>query len=298
MAKRTTIDQILEWKERRGRSSFGGELLYKVDALARTWEQIDSDMGVADFIPIRLATIIEVYVRETVREVVNSSHVYLDRAEPFLKNAKLDFLLAKHLHGRRVTMGDIVAHSISVTDLDHVISTYETLLPGYRNTLPTVHERWIEDRDQPQKEPILQDVEGVLASVKRLFEIRHVVTHEMPRNQPYSSEEIPEFLTSSRGFLSATDWFLTGELRGDVPKTQSAMNILAGEDLKQETMAMGQLLAEIQEKREADIELLAASQDAWTNYAKADADLHASLVQGCLVRRFLAGFWIPFGADV
>src|SRR5271157_2506975 len=126
MAKRTTIDQILEWKERRGRSSFSGELLYKVDDLALTWEQIDSDREVADFIPIRLATIIEVYVRETVREVVDTSQIYLDRAEPLLKNAKLDFLVAKHLHGQRITMGDVVAHSLSVTDLEHVISIHET----------------------------------------------------------------------------------------------------------------------------------------------------------------------------
>jgi uncharacterized protein YecT (DUF1311 family) len=280
MAKRTTIDQILEWKERRGRSSFGGELLYKVDYLALTWEQIDSDRGVADFIPIRLATIIEVYVRETVREVVDTSQIYLDRAEPLLKNAKLDFLVAKHLHGQRITMGDIVAHSLSVTDLEHVISIYETLLPGYRSALPTVHERWIEDRDQHQRHPILEDVERVLASVKRIFEVRHIVTHEMPREQPYLRDEIPEFLKSSRDFLSVTDWFLTGELKGDVPRTQSTMNISAGESLEQETKAMKQLLAEIQLKGEADTELLRTSQDAWVYYANAEADLHASLVAG------------------
>lgn len=280
MAKQPTIDKILEWKARRGRSSFSGELLSKVDELAHAWEKIDPDEGFADFVPVRLCTIVEVYVRETVREVVDSSPTYLDRAEPLLKNAKFDFLIAKQLHGRRVTMGDIVAHSISASDLEHIISIYETLLPGYRSGLATVYARWIENRDQGQTEPIIEDVEQVLACIRRLFHVRHIVTHEIPCSAPYSTEDIPDFLASAGKFLSATDWFLTGELRGDVPQTQSSMNMLAGEELGSETAAMEQLLVEIQERGDADIGLLKTSQDAWADYAKADADLHASLVGG------------------
>jgi uncharacterized protein YecT (DUF1311 family) len=280
MAKQPTIDQILEWKERRGRSRYGGELLWKVEDLARTWEKISADVEMADFIPVRLCTIIEVYVRETVREVVDSSATYLDRAEPLFKNAKFDFLIAKQLHGQRVTMGDIVAHSVSVSDLEHIFSVYETLFPGYRSALPTVQERWIEDSDQAQRVPILEDVEQVLASVKRLFRVRHIVTHEMPSSAPYSTEDIPVFLASARKFLSATDGFLTGELRGKVPQTQASMNMLAYEQFNSETAAMEQLLVEIRERGDADINLLKTSQDAWANYAKADADLRASLVGG------------------
>ena len=238
MPKQPTIAKILEWKERRGRSRFSGELLSKVDDLAHTWEEVAADERLADFIPVRLCTIIEVYVRETVREVVNSSPTYLDRAEPLLKNAKFDFLIAKQLHGQRVTMGDIVAHSVSVSDLEHIISIYETLLPGYRSALPTVNERWIEDRDQGQSDPILEDVEQVFACIQRLFQVRHIVTHEMPLSAPYSAKDIPDFLASAGKFLSATDWFLTGELRGEVPQTQASMNMLADEELNSETAAM------------------------------------------------------------
>jgi uncharacterized protein YecT (DUF1311 family) len=277
MARRAHIDEILEWKERRGRSRLGGEILHKIDDLAHSWRRIDSDdKGFNDFVPMRLVTIIEVYLRETIREVVDASQVYLDRAEPLLKSAKLDFLAAKHLHGQRLTMGDIVAHSVTVTDLDHVISIYETLLPGYRVALPTVHERWIEERDQQPKHPILYDVDRVLATVRRIFEIRHIVTHEMPHKPPYLPEEITGFLDSSRDFLLATDWFLTGQLRGDVPKTQITMNISAGEALDQETKSMEQLLNQFQSKAEDDLELLRTSQNAWERYANAEADLLAS----------------------
>lgn len=284
MAKHTTIDQILEWKQRRGRSSYGGDLLYQVDELARKWEQINANEEFADFIPVRLCTIIEVYVRETVREVVDASPSFLDRAEPLLKNAKLDFLIAKHLHGQRVTMGDIIAHAVSVNDLEQIIFIYETIMPGYRGALSAVHERWIEDRDNGQKNPILADVEQVLATIKRLFQVRHILTHEMPRHPPYSLEEIPHLLASARDFLSATDWFLTGELRGDVPRTQAARNELAGEEWETEQKMMEQLLAEVEAAGDADLQLLRDSQDAWDRYAKAEADLRASTVGGGSMR--------------
>lgn len=284
MAKSTTINQILDWKKRRGRSRYGGDLLLEVDDLACTWEHIKEKERIVDFIPIRLCTIIEVYVRETIREVVDASQAHLDRAEPLLKNVKLDFLVAKHLHGQRVTMGDIVAHTVSVNDLEQIIYLYETLLPGYRAALPTVHERWIEDRDKCEREPIIEDAERVLASIKRLFQVRHIVTHEIPRSAPYSLEEIPNFLTSARDFLGATDWFLTGQLKGDVPRTQAVMNTSAGERLDAEQVTMERLLSEIKEKGDVDLQLFRNSQDAWVNYAESDAELRASLVNGGSMR--------------
>ncbi|MGJ0424394.1 lysozyme inhibitor LprI family protein [Methylocystis sp.] len=279
MTKRTTADQILEWKERRGRSRVGAEILYKIDALTEARDRISDDSEIADFIPIRIATIIEVYVRETLREVVDANQIYLDRAEPLLRNAKLDFLVAKHLHGQRISMGDVVAHSVSVSDLEHVISIYETLLPGYRKALPEIFEEWIEDRDYEEKKPIIDRVESVFADVKRVFEVRHIVTHEMPGEQPYSTSDIGRFLTSSRDFLSATDWFLTSHLWGDVPQTQLEMNLSADESLKIETAAMERLLEELKPDKTTN-ELVQKSQDAWMDYANAEADLRASIVTG------------------
>lgn len=280
MVKRTSVEQILKWKERRGPSAYGDDILWRIDELARTWEQIGKESGLSDFIPIRLATFVEVFVRETVREIVDTSQVYLDRAEALLKEpSKVDFSAAKHLLGRTITMGDIAAHSISVNDIKQVISVYETLLPGYKDALSTVHELWIEDRERPHKR-IIDDVKRVLAAVARVFEVRHIVTHEVPRDKPYIPEEVDGFLESSRAFISATDWYITGKLKGYVPRTQLEMNLAAGELLEQETAAMQQILSEIRKKGDAEAASLHASQDAWTQYADADANLRASLVAG------------------
>jgi uncharacterized protein YecT (DUF1311 family) len=281
MAKRSTIEQIIEWKERRGRSTIGAALLWKVDDLFRVWNQEGQTERFADFVPIRLSTIMEVYVRETVRQLIDSDPKYMDRSEPLTKNIKLDFILLKNLQGRRVSLGDIIAHSLPISSLAHILSIYETLLLSFKEKLPESRERWIEDRDLKSfSPPILNDVERVLSIIKRIFEVRHIVTHEMPGQRPYAIEEIPEFLTSTRDFLSATDWILIGEANGDVPRTQMAMNTGAAEDLDLVMQEMEKVVTEVRTLGEVDSKAFEASQKAWETYADAEAALHAALVQG------------------
>jgi uncharacterized protein YecT (DUF1311 family) len=281
MTKRTATDQIIAWKRRRGRSKIGAELLGRVDDLARAWNTHERQAeDFTDFVPMRLSTIMEVYVRETVRQAIDSDLKYADRTEPLAKNFKLDFALLKSLHGKHVTFGDIIAHSIPISSLDHVISTYETLFPGFKKKLPESRECWTEDQDAQSLPPILSDTERALSVIGRIFEVRHIVTHEMPRERPYALEEIGEFLTSTRDFLSATDWILIGETKGDVPRTQMAMNMAAGENLDIVTREMEEVLAQVRARGEIDEKRLAASQATWETYADSEATLHASLVEG------------------
>jgi hypothetical protein len=234
----------------------------------------------ADFVPIRLATIMEVYVRETVRKLIDSDPKYMDRSEPLTKNIKLDFILLKSLQGRRVSLGDIIAHSLPISSLAHILSIYGTLLPSFKEKLPESRERWTEDRDLSSSPPILNDVDRVLSIIERIFEVRHIVTHEMPSQPPYAIDEIPEFLTSTRDFLSATDWILIGEAKGDVPRTQMAMNMSASEGLNLVMQQMEEVAAEVQTLGDVDSEAFEASQKAWETYADAEAALHAAPVQG------------------
>ena len=110
--------------------------------------------------------------------------------------------------------------------------------------------------------------------------MRHILTHEVPREQPFALGEIAEFLASTRDFLSATDWLLVGETKGDVPRSQMAMNMAAGDELDLVAREMEQLLVSIRDRGEIDGEKLAASQAAWEAYADSEAQLHASLVEG------------------
>ena len=141
-------------------------------------------------------------------------------------------------------------------------------------------ELWTEDQNAEPLPVILRDAERTLSIVGRIFEVRHILTHEVPREQPFALGEIAEFLASTRDFLSATDWLLVGETKGDVPRSQMAMNMAAGDELDLVAREMEQLLVSIRDRGEIDGEKLAASQAAWEAYADSEAQLHASLVEG------------------
>jgi len=184
------------------------------------------------------------------------------------------------LYGQQVTAGEIIAHSVSINSLEQIINIYEKLLPGYRNALPSVHECWIEDRDLPERTPIIKDADHVLATMRRLFEVRHIVTHELPREKPYVLEELSDYIVSADAFLNATDWYTTGQLKGDVPRTQLTMNQLANGAVEAKREEMRHVLNAIAKQNLADPNLLYSSQEAWLKYLNAESDLRASIVRG------------------
>ena len=72
----------------------------------------------------------------------------------------------------------------------------------------------------------------MMTALARLFEVRHVLTHELPSGIVFDPEELPDLIDAARTFIEATDWSMIEVLRGSVPRTQIAMNITAGDDLR------------------------------------------------------------------
>jgi hypothetical protein len=112
MAK-SDIENMLEWKKRRGQSGASFTLAYDLQRLGELWRSKSEDAAdFADFIPMRLVTIIEVFTREAIRELVDAGSPYLEKAEALSKGAKLDFALLAGLQGRKVSIGPHRSHGI------------------------------------------------------------------------------------------------------------------------------------------------------------------------------------------
>jgi uncharacterized protein YecT (DUF1311 family) len=278
---RSDIDQILERKERWGTNRAAMELSLAVVHLEREWLATPEQAATfTDFIPIRLVTLIEVFVREVIREIVDYGPPYLDMAEKLAKGARIDFVFASKLQGQKLSIGDLVAHSISVSSPTNIIAAFEGLIPDFTASLKLSHPRWSEEVDTWPQSPTIQDFDRTLSALTKLFEVRHILTHEFPRERPYESKEIGGFLVATRELLIAIDWVIVDKLRGSVPRTQAMMNIQAGGSLTDLEAKMKSLLQTVRDKQDVNPELLEKSQIAWLEYADREADLHASLVEG------------------
>jgi hypothetical protein len=63
-----------------------------------------------------------------------------------------------------------------------------------------------------------------------VFQVRHILVHEVPSTKPCTSDEIEDFFNAVTELITAADEIWEFELHGLVPLTQVEMNIAAGEE--------------------------------------------------------------------
>lgn len=280
--KRSSYHQIIDWNERRGdQPRLGIELVGQIDALCvAATSVVELSSTFVEFIPIRLVTTLEVFLRGVISELINGREEYFERGEKLAKGAKIDLAFAAHLNRRELTIGDFVAHTVSLNSVDAVLSVLDTLLGGFPAKLKVAHPRWSEEADDWPLPPIIEDYDTMVASLARLYEVRHILTHELPRIAVLDPEELQHLAAATRAFIAATDWVVVEALHGAVPRTQTAMNVSAGSDLHQEEARLAETLREVAEIKGVDSDALHALQKGWTEWADAQAALVASQVEG------------------
>lgn len=280
--RRSSYHHIIDWNERRGdHPRLGIELIGQIDALcmdATSAAELSSRFF--EFIPIRLVTTLEVFLRGVISELVNSRGEYLERGEKLTKGAKIDLAFAAHVNRRELTIGDFVAHAVSLNNVDAVLSVLDTLLGDFTAKLKVAHPRWAEDASEWPQPPIIDNYDTMVASLARLYEVRHILAHELPRTPALNSEEVPHLAAAAKAFIAATDWVVVEALHGAVPRTQAAMNASASDDLHREETELAETLSEVVALEGIDSDALRALQEGWTEWADAQAALVASQVEG------------------
>lgn len=280
--KALTPQAIIEWKKRRGAPRNAVELVAQINELGSTWtERSPTDRYLGDFILVRLVTILEVFIRSSVAEMVDSDvPEFCERARALVRDRKLDFIFADSIVKEELSVGDIVAHAITVSNLDGLLMVLETLIPDLGRELPVSHARWTEDVGLFPLKAIIEDYGQTKQRLKRLFEVRHVVVHEMSAEPPYGDEEVIGFCESAAAFVEAADWLTVKLIEGTIPRTQDQMTANALDVLKEADEELERTLSKAVAHKDIDGDLLSRAQAAWREFAKCDAELHASRVAG------------------
>lgn len=187
-----------------------------------------------DFVPIRLTTIIEHVVRSSVRRVVDHGEPYSSRGMKMLSKLSgkviVEALLA--FSERKITIGQLVSYSFSTGRLSEILGTlgaiFETDICQEFSTIST---KWTEP-EKNQVGPIISDVEGNFAAVDTFLKIRHILVHELPKDCPYSKNDMAFFIEQAELFVEALDWLVVSRLYDSVPYTQLEMNAQASDEAK------------------------------------------------------------------
>ena len=200
--------------------------------------------------------------------------------------------LYKGIQGRLITLGDIVAHNIPVNQFAQIISHFEVLLGvKLRPLLGKAIDRWSVEIEKKPPEPIIPDYDRMATRLIRLFEVRHILCHERPREPVFTSAEVFEFLDEAFYFAEALETILTFEKYGLVPLTQTDMNIDAYETFQRTTEVMNGLLSQVKDYVDDSdkkyfhlqpkqvtktwLESFNDNQEKWEAYMKSQAELTA-----------------------
>lgn len=291
MNSRAKLDEITESKKRNSR--WHGYVAYDLRHLKEQYQRnIQNHVEVSDFYLIRSVTYLEIFTRVQVAALVDHGEQYTSRAVELTKDKKIDFATVQGIQGRVITLGDIIAHNIPVNQFHQIVSHFEILLGvKLRPLLVNAIDRWsVEIKKKPQ-EPIIADYDRMAANLTRLFEVRHILCHESPRDPVYTSAEVFEFLDAAFCLAQALENILVFEKHGLVPLTQTDMNIHAFETFQRITDEMNGLLSKIRnyvdesDKKYFDLqpkyvtqtwlECLNDNQEKWLAYMKSQAEFIA-----------------------
>jgi uncharacterized protein YecT (DUF1311 family) len=225
---RNKVNEIIDVRTRAG----GGyrHYGYEIHGLTSDWAEGTGRLaGAPQFIPIRLVTIIEVFTRTWLAEIIDSGEPYIGRAAELVKGElKIDFAVAQALVGKQVTFGELVAHTVGVSSIADLERVFGSLLDSklFRFLDGTI-DRWDTEVLGEPAEPIIKDIDASKAKIARLFEVRHVLVHELPADPNFAQDELSGLLTAADEFVRAADQAFNTLINGHYPLTQVDMNFAA-----------------------------------------------------------------------
>lgn len=268
MAHRDRLNEILEIKKRSGRHK-RRTFRWDLERLGRMRASEGEDQQLLDeLIPVRIVTLLEVFVRTWIEELVDKGAPYVERAASLKAEIKYDFAIARSLHGGVVTMGQLIAHSVSLNRLEAIFAVFEMLLGvNFLGELGQVRRRTITETPVG---PIIEDLPALRRSLGRLFELRHILVHELPAKKPFEPAEIGQFVEAAQKFVEATDEIINTILYGDYPLTQAEMNTVSGVDFHAADEELSNLCKEVAQVSKSDA--IFSVQEHWQTFRKAEAD--------------------------
>jgi uncharacterized protein YecT (DUF1311 family) len=276
---------IEEIVQRRGEFSdslryhFASSELRRLQSILRAKGDIAPEL--LQLVPIRIVACMEGCLKAAAAQLINHGDPYLQRARDLSGQIKLDFDILTALLGQRITVGEMVVHSLKWQSLATINATMSKLLDGeFFQGLRTAKDRRHMDK---RKEPtvIVKDLDRMLSKLAETIRIRQILCHEMASFFELAREEALEMLDCGWQFTHATSWLVSDTLYPNAPRTQADMTKAAWGRADEADSELAAVLKEFMGKLdEEDQALLSESQSAWTAYRETFAKFEGHAAKG------------------
>ncbi len=115
----------------------------------KAYETLDNELK--RYFPVALIACIEGHCRLAIKNLVDAGEPYLTNAERLIGPTKLEFSVLRAVHGRTISVGEIVSHGVPLSRIEHIDSAFSSLLGhSFLRELRTTYDRWAHEvKGQP-----------------------------------------------------------------------------------------------------------------------------------------------------
>jgi uncharacterized protein YecT (DUF1311 family) len=273
------LSQIDEVRNRSARALLDVDVL--LNEFRDEWLLLKNTSSVfVKYVPIRLYTVMEVRVRKTIQELIDHGEPFATRSKALWNKTKPDFEVLFGVQGKRVTVGELVAHSVSLNSFEQIFGVLELLLPNLEVELLAAKDRYVVEVLQGEDRPIITNFNTMKKQLQELVELRHVLVHELPNDEVFDTSKIDGYFESATQFLNAISWLSLSLREGMVALTQADMTALSFETCDIAQSDMNAAFDELMQSKLFDEDMLKDSQLHWEKSAQKDAAISASFVEG------------------
>lgn len=284
MGKRDPIQEVLDVKSRR-RDVEPDD--FSIHALEGPWLKMrGTNSELRNYFPIRLVTILEVFARNVIATLIDHGPPFNQNAADLLRrggDGKFDFPTVLSLQGRTISLGEYVAHGVSLNRIDDVVGVLGVLTgtSDFLRAIEQVHDRFAVERHGRAKTPIIGDLRKMRSALARLFTTRHILAHELPAESPFTDDDVDSFFAAAVQFTHATSQHIQTLRFGEYPLT--TMDILG--DIGSRVAAAEAELEEVTKAARArmshsEAAALDESQTTWSRLMAAQETLAGAGLEG------------------
>jgi len=250
------------------------KLLMIVTSTEKLRDDDQEDELHAYFVVASIAAI-ETYFRWQIRRVIDSVN------GRFLNNIRLDDLPIRLTHdvavallGKRLTVGELVAHAVGLSSFEQIAAFMTKLLAtDFVQLVETAREADHADV------PVLENPVQVIADVKRALELRHIICHEGRGMHAIPNSEIKQLSSSCYMFARGSYYAVGRFLDPAAPTTrEDAFRLTTAKEgaLQRSLKVLEETFAKDLHSR-TEQEALRAMEEAWDAYVGREAAFFASV---------------------
>jgi len=277
-AKRDYVAEIEEIRRRTGPSSWDNGIT-KLLFLSMQTARLETEGEELAYFPVAAIAAIESYFRWEIKGLIDSGDVR------FINNLKVDELPLKlshallvAVHGKRVTIGELISHSVRLNNLDAISKTMGQLLgTDFLALVKDARDPELRRKQGESAPTVLPSADESFARVKRTFELRHIICHEAHLSSPVRLDDVKELCSSCYGFARASRYGVAYQVDPYAPLTLQDAYEAASERVRVLNVEIQAVEKSISSGLPSVMQnTFDAMQQAWRLYVARESDFNAS----------------------